>query len=111
METDRLILLYQGQKFKIEADTLAEPFTLGRSSKCHLTVNNSYTSNFHAQIEHFEGEFILTDHSMNGTYIESAREGKYHVSGDKIYIYGEGVISLGTPRKFSEHDLIQYRCE
>lgn len=110
-ETDRLTLLYRGQEFKVEAYALDEPFTLGRSSKCNLRVNNSYTSNYHAQIEHFEGEFILTDHSLNGTYVESAREGKYHVSGDKIYIYGEGVISLGTPKNYSEQDLIEYRCE
>ncbi len=111
MEADRLTLLYRGQEFKVDADALDEPFTLGRSNQCHLRVNTSYTSNRHAQIEHFEGEFILTDHSLNGTYVESTQEGKYYVSGDKIYIYGEGVISLGTPRIYSEHDLIQYRCE
>ena len=110
-ETNRLILFYRGKEFKLEAAKLTHIFTLGRSTTCELSVKNRYVSNHHAQIEHFEGEFILIDHSVNGTYVESDEEGRYHVYGDKIYLSGEGVISLGTPRKVSERDLIYYSCE
>ena len=67
-----------------------------------MRVDNCYVSKQHATIGYKNGEFVLQDRSLNGTFIKTEDLGKIRIHGQKVYLYGNGVISLGQPLHRSE---------
>lgn len=62
-----LHLHYLDKTFVITRETVT--FTIGRDPTCHLPIHSQMASRRHAKLEYREGEFILTDHSTNGTFV------------------------------------------
>ena len=86
------------------------PHTIvGRSPNSDIVFYNRYTSRLHAKFEYADGEFIITDHSTNGTYIKND-EGEIFLMGEKLTLHGSGIVSLGTPIDYVEKDVIHYFC-
>ncbi len=62
--------------------------TLGRRETNEIFLNDPNISRVHAQIEFFQGEYILTDlGSLNGTYLNGKRIARVHLKpGDLIKV-------------------------
>lgn len=106
--TSSLRLMHAGQEYFF--DTNLEQFSLGRSHKSDVRIDDSFVSKEHAQISYTDGEFVLHDLSLNGTFIETEDLGRIRVQGQKVYLYGEGVISLGTPIGHKDREYISFLC-
>ena len=82
--TSTLNLELAGQRYYF--DTKLKQFTLGRSHQCDLRILNSFVSKHHAIISYENGEFVLQDKSLNGTFIEAEDLGKIRIQGQKAYL-------------------------
>jgi adenylate cyclase len=81
---------------------------LGRGEDCDLLVDSKAGSREHCSIEYCRGDFILRDHSSNGTYISVADRAEIAVHNEKLPLPEHGVISIGEPRSRSSSDLIEF---
>ncbi|MEM7401215.1 MAG: FHA domain-containing protein [Pseudomonadota bacterium] len=105
-----LTLRFGDQKYFF--DTHLKSFTLGRSLQSDLRVDNRFVSKQHASISYNNGEFVLMDRSLNGTFIKTEDLGKIRIHGQKVYLYGTGVISLGHPlHRNEEVSCIHFNCD
>ena len=103
----RLFLWYKDDICEIFPKS--EQIIVGRSPNCEIVFHNRYTSRLHAKFVYEDGEFIITDHSTNGTYIKND-EGEIFLMGEKMVLHGSGIVSLGTPIDYVEKDVIHYFC-
>ena len=87
-------------------------FTIGRSSKCDLVVDNRYASRVHARFEYNEENgFILIDQSSNGTDVRHEDGKEERLVGNRIFLSGVGLISLGAPCEYNKDHIIEFFCE
>ena len=91
-------------------DSSLDKFSLGRSLNVDARIDNKFVSKKHAHITYTDGEFVLQDTSLNGTFIETEELGKIRLQGQKVYLYGDGKISLGTPIDREDQQLIYFHC-
>lgn len=103
-----LYLEVTGQRFYF--DTRLKQFSLGRSHQCDLRIDGRFISKHHAHISYENGEFMLQDHSLNGTFIEAEDVGKISILAQKAYLYGDGSISLGKPIDHDDNVCIKFHC-
>lgn len=106
--TNKLNIVFNDKKYYF--DSTLNGFTLGRANECDLSILNKYVSKQHAHIKYSDGEFVLQDISTNGTFIETDELGKVRLQGQKVYLYGEGKISLGTPIDRDDQPVIYFLC-
>ena len=104
--SEELTLNYLDQTLKINKHH--KNAVLGREQSCEIISQNSFASRQHARIEFRFGKFILTDQSMNGTYIKFNDKRVLSVVREAVVLLGSGVISLG--QNFSENptDLVKF---
>jgi adenylate cyclase len=89
-----LLLNYNGQSLTL--DNSSEPIELGRSNKADMQINEDNASRFHTQIEHKRGRFIITDQSLNGTYVDVDNEIIHLKKNESYELTGKGRICLGV---------------
>jgi hypothetical protein len=106
-EATRLFLWHKEEVCELFPNT--EEIIVGRAQTCGLILQNRYTSRQHARFMYDNGDFTLTDHSTNGTYIKND-EGEMFLMGEKIELHGSGIVSLGTPIEYVDKDVIHYFC-
>lgn len=106
-EATRLFLWHKEEVCELFPST--EEIIVGRAQTCGLIFQNRYTSRQHARFSYDNGDFTLTDHSTNGTYIKND-EGEMFLMGEKIELHGSGIVSLGTPIEYVDKDVIHYFC-
>jgi adenylate cyclase len=105
IEGNELKLTFRGRSYIVNA--LNKKLILGRDDNCQVVIKNDFASRQHANIEFKSGNFILTDHSSNGTYIRSG-DSITHLSREDTTLSGTGTISLGQPYTDNPSDLIEY---
>ncbi len=95
---------------KILVNEYNNKINAGREDSCHIVIKNEFVSRQHATLELRSGNFIITDHSSNGTYIKS-EDSVTRLSRDNTRLTGSGIISLGQP--FSDHppEVVAYQVE
>ncbi len=106
--TNDLTLEFDGQRYFF--DTQLKQFSLGRSHQSELRIENNFVSKHHAIITYDNGEFVLQDKSLNGTFIVAEDLGKIRIRGQKAYLYGNGILSLGMPINRENNDCIMFHC-
>jgi hypothetical protein len=106
-EATRLFLWHKKEVCELFPST--NEIIVGRAQNCELIFQNRYTSRHHASFKFENGEFTITDHSTNGTYIKSD-EGEAFLMGEIIELHGSGIVSLGAPIEYVEKDVIHYIC-
>jgi hypothetical protein len=92
-------------------DTRLKQFSLGRSHQCDARVDNRFVSKHHALISYENGEFVLHDISLNGTFIETEDLGKIRIQGQRAYLFGSGTMSLGAPIEQNNKLCIYFHCK
>jgi len=75
-----------------------EALVLGREEDCDLVLAGKAASRHHCTIEYCRGDFIVRDHSSNGTYITVADKAEIAVHNERLALPEQGVISIGEPR-------------
>lgn len=82
---------------------------LGRGKKADIVVNDTMASREHARIECRRDKFVLTDHSTNGTYVQTS-EGPAYLRREETTLVGEGRISFGRNLTDAK-EVVSFTCE
>ena len=103
---NELVLTYRGQTYHINEQN--EKLLLGRDDACQVIVKADFASRQHANVEFRFDNFILSDHSSNGTYIRSNEGVVARLNHEDTILHGKGSISLGQPYSDNSLDLIKF---
>ncbi|MDD5471723.1 MAG: adenylate/guanylate cyclase domain-containing protein [Sideroxydans sp.] len=82
--------------------------TLGRAEDCDIVIMDNLSSRQHARIEFNFGKFLLTDHSVNGTFVHFSDGQVIELNHQQILLHGGGAISLGRTFEEAGGDVIEY---
>jgi adenylate cyclase len=99
----KLVYQLEFQGRTIVLDGTRTPITVGRDAQCDIIVNSEMSSRLHAKIEHRWGEWVLIDHSTNGTYAVVSPGPKLpeglnlRLHRREWVIQGNGCIGFGQP--------------
>jgi class 3 adenylate cyclase len=104
-----LCLTYRTGTVRLEASE--GPLLIGRDPTCRLVVDTGWASRRHATIDLQRGQFVLTDHSANGTYVADEDGAEEHVNREVHHLGRRGSISIGISVKENPDDVIHYHCE
>ena len=83
-----------------------QTIVLGREDDCDIALAGLAASRQHCTIEHCAGDFVLRDHSSNGTYVTTfslCRTISLH--NEKVALPEHGVISSGEPQARSSEPI------
>ena len=105
-EITELILSYRSLPHTIGLHN--KKVLLGRDSTCQMIIKNDFISRQHANIELRSGNFIITDHSSNGTYVRTSNGEISRISRSEFTLRGKGTISLGQHYSEDPVDLVDY---
>ncbi len=105
----RLVLEYRGNR--VELVPSKQVFSLGRGERNSLVVDRELVSRSHADIEFRQGQFILADHSTNGTYLLLEGGARFFVRREELTLHDRGIIGLGQVVTNDDADLIYYQCD
>jgi predicted component of type VI protein secretion system len=94
-DRSQLVLDWQNHRASVSGD--AEPLILGAADDAQLTVHRTFTSKNHAYIERRKDDFVLVDHSTNGTFVQTEDEQITFLRRAEMRLWGSGWISLGEP--------------
>jgi len=89
----RLVLQHQGLQFELSEQQ--PTLTMGRGDQADIIVRHGLVSRLHARVELRKGNFILTDQSINGTYVRDGNDAEHFIRRDSIALQGDGLIGLG----------------
>ena len=59
-----------------------------------MRIENRFVSKHHATLSYKNGEFVLKDNSLNGTFIETEDLGKIRIHGQKSVFIWKGSCEL-----------------
>ncbi len=79
----------------IEISQQRPSVTMGRQSHNNLVVEDSRVSRSHARIVLRQNQFILIDHSTNGTYVFIKGEKGMNLKQNEFPLQGSGIFGLG----------------
>ncbi len=88
-----LQLIHRGTRIQISADDT--PFAIGRSSTCQLAIEWGTASRAHADIRVVGSNFVLIDHSKNGTYLRTPYGREQTLTNSSAVLTGQGTITIG----------------
>lgn len=91
----QIVLDWQNQHASLAGD--AEQILLGAADEAGLVVARTFTSKKHAHIVRRKDDFVLVDHSTNGTFVQTEDERITFVRRGEMRLWGSGWISLGEP--------------
>ena len=104
-----LLLKYKDEVVRVEPSE--GPLLIGRDPTCRLVVDTAWASRRHATIDLQRGQFVLTDHSANGTYVVGDDGPEQHVNREVHHLARRGTISIGIGGAENPEDIIRYRCD
>ena len=107
--TDRTLVLRHGEQ-EVLLDGAQAECTLGRDPSCALIVDDPRASRFHATVEHRRGQFVLRDHSTNGSFVLDDQDARpLFIRREEWVLAGEGRLSFGQPFDDGEQRFVEYR--
>lgn len=89
----------------------ASHIAIGRAEENDVVVKGRLSSRLHARIVIGRSNFVLIDHSTNGTFVETDDGEQLFIRQDIRQLEGNGMIGLGClPQRNSPHT-IHFTCE
>jgi len=86
------------------------PFSIGRSDgKCQLVIFKAYVSREHCRISYEHDEFILRDHSSNGTYITTGSGQTIFIRRGEFPLTSSGSFAVGRKPDAKDSYIIEYK--
>jgi len=106
--TRRLLLRYNDEILELTKTTA--PIVVGRQLDCDLVIDELHISRSHARFEYCSGRYALIDQSLNGTYVDTDFDGRVHLLQSRMFLYGNGIVSMGKPVRSGDRLLLHYFC-
>ena len=102
----KMVLEYQGIKAECSEDH--NSVVMGRQEGNDLVVKHNLISRLHAKVDYRKGNFILTDQSINGTYVRTDEGEEAFVRRDAFTLKSSGVLGLGQSLTRESPDGVRY---
>lgn len=102
----QLKLRYGNQSLLLSGSEPA--LVIGRGNDCGLLIPSTRVSRRHVSIEQKRDQFLITDHSTNGTYVMIANGPPVFLKRESTRLLGSGVLSLGASLEESSENLVQF---
>jgi adenylate cyclase len=105
----RLRLRFDGRELVV--DKRSSGIAIGRAEENDVVVTGRLSSRLHARIVIGRSNFVLVDHSTNGTFVQTADGEQFFIRQDIRQLKGRGMIGLGClPERGTPHT-IHFTCE
>jgi hypothetical protein len=88
-------LCLRWRKNTLTLDPDSPQLTLGRGEVTDIKIESDLASRIHARLGFQQTNFILTDQSTNGTFVQIDDAAEVFLHHEQIVLRGHGVISLG----------------
>ncbi len=85
-------------------------FALGRDAANDLVIVDRMASRMHARIERRRDNFVLVDHSSNGTYVRVEGEAEMMLRREEWRLRGHGYCSFGHPHEQDPTEVLEFQC-
>ena len=85
-------------------------FALGRDATNDVVIADRLASRMHARIERRRDNFILVDHSSNGTYVRVDSEPEIMLRREEWRLRGHGFCSFGHPHEQDPTEVLEFQC-
>ena len=85
-----------------------EAISIGRGLQADIQIPSQLASRVHCTIDTARLKFVLTDQSLNGTYVVNEAGETLSLKRDKLPLTGSGSISLGSPPDENPDGLLHY---
>ena len=96
----------QNQTYEISSHS--PRLKLGRQSQNDIVIREKLASRFHANIELKNDQFVLNDHSTNGTFVYPQAGKPYCVKQTKTSLERRGALCLGKDSGLDSPEAIHY---
>jgi hypothetical protein len=83
--------------------------TIGRGDQSDIQIESELASRIHARLGFQQTNFILTDQSTNGTFVQIDSDDEVFLHHEQIVLRGSGVISLGRHARAGRGKLIYFK--
>jgi adenylate cyclase len=83
--------------------------TIGRGDQSDIQIESELASRSHARLGFQQTNFILADHSTNGTFVQIDEDDEVFLHHEQIVLRGRGVISLGRHIRAGRGKLIYFK--
>jgi hypothetical protein len=103
-----LRLKYRGKELVRRRDN--DSVTLGRDETSGLVIAEDKCSRHHCTVERHGDQFVLKDHSTNGTYVTIGDEDEVHLQRAEVPLRKTGWISFGQTR-IGAHESVEFFCD
>jgi FHA domain. len=105
----RLRLRFDGRELVV--DQRSSGIAIGRAEENDVVVKGRLSSRLHARIVIGRSNFVLVDHSTNGTFVQTGDGEQFFIRQDIRQLKGQGMIGLGClPERGTPHT-IHFTCE
>jgi class 3 adenylate cyclase len=104
-------LRLQANGVELLVDDFHNRVALGRAEDNDVVVQGRLVSRLHARIELQRSRFMLTDQSINGTFVQIKGHEELFVRRDSVELSGEGFIGLGRLPDHDAPQTIRFACE
>jgi len=94
----------------IELGETTAIFALGRDATNDVVIADRLASRMHARIERRRDNFILVDHSSNGTYVRVDSEPEIMLRREEWRLRGHGFCSFGHPHEQDPTEVLEFQC-
>lgn len=103
-----LRLKYRGREIVCRRED--DAITFGRDTGCGLTIEDDKVSRQHCTIERRQSNFVLKDHSTNGTYVTLEGDTEILLRREELTLRKHGWIVCGQPRAEGV-EAIEFFCD
>ena len=104
-----LKLTYGNQVCELQREHGA--IVIGRDQGCDLFVDRSLASRKHSHFQMRRNKFIMTDQSINGTYVDAGNGREVYLLREELVLHGNGKLSLGKPvAECDTTEIIYFEC-
>ena len=103
-----LRLIYLGKETVRRRES--ESITMGRDPDCDLTVPDEHASRQHCTIERRSDNWVLKDHSSNGTWVTAEGHAEILLQREEYMLGAHGWIAFGQARAEAA-EAVEYFCE
>ena len=89
---------------------LDDSITIGRDPASDFLVDEATASRHHCVIERRQHNFVVRDHSANGTFVSATAGSQILLRREEVVLQGHGRLTFGQPESTATH-ILEYFCE
>jgi pSer/pThr/pTyr-binding forkhead associated (FHA) protein len=106
----QLRLRFRGQDLLLGEEGRSS-VTMGRADENDVVIKGNLISRVHARIELRKNRYLLTDESINGTFVQRDDGTEQYLRRDSMELTGSGVIGMGRAAARGTPLAVEYSCE